>query len=402
MPITYIRQFIAGCANPALLNSFEFPSDVKERVERVLNICTGKTFGSYSESPGIKIIRHDIASYIQQRDGYPSDPNNIYLSNGAAGGIETVLKLLMNNSKKPSGIMIPVPQFPFYSAILTQFGAHQIEYFLDEDNGWPLHIDELERALNESKARCIPRGIVIINPGNPTAHKHNLFLLADEVYQENVHSLDSKFVSFKKILMDLGSPYNQMQIASFHSASKGWHCESGFRGGYFEITNLDKDVKAQVNKLVSLSLCSNTWGQAVMGAIVNPPKEGEPSYELYKRERSMMTNRLQEQATLINELFNSMEGIICNPVKGGMFAFPRVEVPCKAIEYAKSKDMTPDNFYCVELLENTGICVLPGSIFKQRPGTYHFRTNILLSAHQIKDMAEKFRTFHVSFMHRWQ
>ena len=85
-----------------------------------------------------------------------------------------------------------------------------------------------------------------------------------------------------------------------------------------------------------------------------------------------------------------------------MFAFPRVEIPCKAIEYAKSKDMTPDNFYCVELLENTGICVLPGSIFRQRQGTYHFRTNILLSAHQIKDMAEKFRTFHASFMHRWQ
>ncbi|CAF3941015.1 unnamed protein product [Rotaria sp. Silwood1] len=64
--------------------------------------------------------------------------------------------------------MAPVPQFPFYAAILIEYGAHQIEYFLDEDNNWALNINELERALSESKDRCVPRGIVIINPGNPT------------------------------------------------------------------------------------------------------------------------------------------------------------------------------------------------------------------------------------------
>jgi len=91
---------------------------------------------------------------------------------------------------------------------------------------------------------------------------------------------------------------------------------SGCRGGYYEIINLDKDVKIQVNKLVSVSLCSTTWGQAVMGAIINPPKEGEPSYELYKTERSTVFNRLKEKAELVSQLFNSVECVQCNTVTG--------------------------------------------------------------------------------------
>ena len=64
--------------------------------------------------------------------------------------------------------MIPVPQYPLYSATLAEYGAFQIEYYLDEENNWALNIDELERALSSAQDRCVPRGIVIINPGNPT------------------------------------------------------------------------------------------------------------------------------------------------------------------------------------------------------------------------------------------
>ncbi len=72
--------------------------------------------------------------------------------------------------------MIPVPQYPLYSATLSEYGAYPIEYFLDEDNNWALNIDELERSINESKDRCVPRGIVIINPGNPTGKKQKQWL----------------------------------------------------------------------------------------------------------------------------------------------------------------------------------------------------------------------------------
>lgn len=73
--------------------------------------------------------------------------------------------------------MIPVPQYPLYSATLSEYGAHQIAYYLDEENNWALNIDELERALNESQPHCVPRGIVIINPGNPTGMKRIFVIL---------------------------------------------------------------------------------------------------------------------------------------------------------------------------------------------------------------------------------
>ena len=85
-----------------------------------------------------------------------------------------------------------------------------------------------------------------------------------------------------------------------------------------------------------------------------------------------------------------------------MYAFPQIELPSKAIEHAKSKNMAPDAFYCFQLLEQTGICVVPGSGFKQRPGTYHLRTTILPPVDQMKDMVEKFRRFHLEFLQQWK
>ncbi|CAF1292350.1 unnamed protein product [Rotaria sordida] len=314
IPITYIRQFIAGCSYPPFMETPDFPSDIKCKVESLMSVCGGRSLGSYTEASGIFAIRQDVADYIHRRDGYSSNPEDIYLCDGATNGIRTVLKLIMNNDlKKPSGVMTPIPQFPLYSATLSEYGAYEIEYYLDEDNNWALNTEELERALNNERDICVPRCIVVINPGNPTgqvlsreniedvirfAYKHKLFILADEVYQDNVYLSCSKFYSFKKILMDLGSPYNEMEMVSFHSASKGWYGECASRGGYYELINVDKDVRMQLNKLIS-PVCSTSWGQAIMDAIVNPPKEGEPSYKLYEKERSDVLNRLREKASLV-------------------------------------------------------------------------------------------------------
>ncbi|CAF4592854.1 unnamed protein product [Rotaria sp. Silwood2] len=278
VPITYIRQFIAGCSYPPVMKTPDFPLDIKCKVERLLSVCGGGSLGSYTEAPGIFAIRQDVADYIHRRDGHPSNPEDIYLCDGVTNGIRTVLKLMMNNDmKKPSGVvsdnfeMTPVPQFPLYSATLSEYGAYEIEYYLDEDNNWALNTEELERALNKEKDNCIPRCIVVINPGNPTV--------------------------------------------SFHSASKGWYGECGSRGGYYELINVDKDVRMQLNKLIS-PVCSTSWGQAIMDAIVNPPEEGKPSYKLYEQERTDVLNQLREKASLVNDLFNSIDGVHCNTIMG--------------------------------------------------------------------------------------
>lgn len=132
--------------------------------------------------------------------------------------------------------MIPIPQYPLYSAILAEFGLGQISYYLNEENKWSLDVSELERAFNEGKKTSQPRVLVVINPGNPTgqvltrsniediikfAQKNHLFILADEVYQHNIYDENSTFHSFKKVLMEMGEPYSKMELASFMSISKG-------------------------------------------------------------------------------------------------------------------------------------------------------------------------------------
>ena len=104
---------------------------------------------------------------------------------------------------------------------------------------------------------------------------------------------------------------------------------------------------------------------------------------------------------MVTKLFNSIAGIKCNPVQGAMYAFPQIMLPKRAIQHAKDLKMEPDAFYCFELLEKTGICVVPGSGFHQKPGTYHFRTTILPPIEQIKILLSKFEKFHLQFLRDW-
>ncbi|XP_076447698.1 alanine aminotransferase 2-like [Babylonia areolata] len=419
-PITFIRQVLALVTYPeVLMKSPNFPDDAKQRAKRILDACRGYSVGSYSESPGLLAIRQDIAKYIQARDGHPSDPSHIVMSTGASDGIKSVLTLLLTGKggTERAGFMIPVPQYPLYSAATTVYNAYPIPYYLNEDNNWSLEISELERALEEAKPNCIPRAIVIINPGNPTgqvltrenienvikfALKHNLFILADEVYQHNVYAKGSEFFSFKKVMMEMGAPYNMMELASFMSASKGFMGECGYRAGFAEVINLDADVRAMFNKSISAKLCPPVSGQAVMDVIVNPPVEGEPSYQQFIKEKETVLAQLNEKAKLVTSLFNSIEGIQCNEVQGAMYAFPRILLPPKVVEAAKADGKTPDAFYCFALLEETGICTVPGSGFGEKPGTYHFRITILPQVEELKEVLGHFKDFHLNFLAKYK
>jgi len=418
-PITFIRQVVALVSYPVLLDSPDFPDDCKERARVILGGCKGGSAGAYTDSCGIEVIRRHVAAYIEKRDGgIPSDYSNIILSNGASESIRAVMKLLINKSKDGlnNGVMIPKPQYPLYSASIAEYGLEQLNYYLDEDNGWGLDISELERSVNEARKRCNPRAIVIINPGNPTgqvlsrqniedvikfAHREKLFIFADEVYQENVYAKGSQFHSFKKVLMELGEPYSGMEMASFLSSSKGYMGECGLRGGYAEVINLDPKVRAVLEKSISAKLCPTVIGQTVMDVIVNPPVPGEPSYDLFMSQKKAVLESLSQRATMVAETFNSIPKMKCNIVQGAMYAFPQIMLPEKAIEKAKSLGQAPDVFYAFQLLEKTGICVVPGSGFGQRPGTYHFRTTILPQPEKLKMMLEKFREFQTDFIREY-
>ncbi|KAI9517688.1 hypothetical protein NQZ68_000855 [Dissostichus eleginoides] len=208
-----------------------------------------------------------------------------------------------------------------------------------------------------------------------------------QVYQDNVYSADCHFHSFKKVLYEMGPEYfNNVELVSFHSTSKGYTGECGFRGGYMEVLNMDPQVKEQLVKLLSVRLCPPVPGQAAMDVIVNPPREHEPSYAQFIKEKSSVLDVLAQKARLTEQILNSVPGIKCNPVQGAMYAFPRIFMPPRAIQEAKARSMAPDMLYCLKLLEETGICVVPGSGFGQREGTYHFRGVVDESFHQWLDV----------------
>jgi len=352
-----------------------------------------------------------------ERDGgVPSNWENIILCAGASEGIRAVMKLLFNptgSSKKP-GVLIPIPQYPLYSATVAEFNMHQMGYFLDEENNWALDMNEIQKTYDQGIADgAEPRAIVVINPGNPTgnvlskknledvikfAQRNKLFLFADEVYQDNVYADGCKFHSFKKMVNEMGEPYSSMELASFMSCSKGYMGECGIRGGYAELCNIDPAVSAMLNKSISAKLCPTVVGQACMDVVVNPPRKGEPSYASFIAQKEGTLQSLAERAKLVAETFNSIEGFTCQTVQGAMYAFPRLHLPEKAIAKAKEAGQAPDVFYAFQLLENTGICIIPGSGFGQRPGTYHFRTTILPQKDALVSMLDRLKGFHVKFM----
>lgn len=415
-PLTFFRQVLACATKPDLMDSDQtVPEDVKQRVRDLLKACGGNSVGAYSDACGIELIRRHCASYIQQRDGIESDWKNIFLTTGASEVVKAVLSFVNHSGKPglPVGVMIPIPQYPLYSATICELGMHQVSYYLDEDHDWRLELEELERAYAEASAKCDIRVLVVINPANPTgavlsreniceviqfAKKHNLLLIADEVYQHNIWSEGAQFHSFKKCMTDLNI---KSELVSMMSASKGYMGECGLRGGYGEMVNFAPDVQATFYKLLSARLCCSVLGQITMSCVVNPPKVGEPSYELFKNERDKVLHDLKFKAKLVADTFNSIQGISCNKVAGAMYAFPRLELPQKAIEAAAKVGQKPDFFYLKALLEEAGICVVPGSGFGQRPGTFHFRTTILPQPDTFNEMMARFQTFHKSFIERY-
>ncbi|XP_028665485.1 alanine aminotransferase 2 [Erpetoichthys calabaricus] len=418
-PITFLRQVVALSTFPELLESPSFPEDAKKRARRILQDCGGNSLGSYSASQGLEIIRENIATYLEHRDdGIPADPNNICLTTGASDGIMSILKLLVTgDGLSRTGVMIPIPQYPLYSAAISELGAVQVNYYLDEDNCWALDVSELHRALSSARKYCTPKVLCIINPGNPTgqvqsrkciedvihfAYEEKLFILSDEVYQDNIYSPDCQFHSFKKVLFEMGPEYfNNVELASFHSTSKGYMGECGFRGGFMEVVNMDPDVRTQMIKLLSVRLCPPVSGQVAMDVVVNPPQPGEQSFEQFAKEKKTVLRELARKARLTEEILNSVPGIKCNPVQGAMYAFPRIFIPPKAIQEAKALGMAPDMFYCLQLLEETGICVVPGSGFGQKNGTYHFRMTILPPVEKLKLLLTKVKEFHINFLQQY-
>jgi aspartate/methionine/tyrosine aminotransferase len=384
-------------------DAIEYAADVLERLP------TGT--GAYTESNGPRFIREAVARFIDERDdvaatGAPAaDPDAIFLTNGASEAVRHGLDMLVGGPE--DGIMIPIPQYPLYSATIMKVGGTQVDYYPSETDDWAMSRDVLEASLAGARARGITvRAIVVINPGNPTgailpdesirdvidfAEEHGLVIMADEVYQENLYG-GATFTSFAKVLGTRDVP-----LMSFHSTSKGFYGECGKRGGYVEVRNPpaveDTDVRFTdiLMKLASVNLCSNVVGHLMTYLMVNRPRPGDESHELFARERDGILAALETKATMIREAFTEMDGMACYGRTGAMYLFPRI---------GKLPAGTGDFEYCMSLLEETGLCTVNGSGFGQEEGTHHLRIAFLPPTELLEEVLPRWIDFHNAYVIR--
>ncbi|KAG0209373.1 hypothetical protein BGX28_010361 [Mortierella sp. GBA30] len=421
-PITFFRQVASLVEYPDLLKdenaeltSKLYPSDAIARARLLLKHIG--SIGAYSHSQGIPIIRENVARFIAERDGYPADPSKIFLTQGASAGVQLTLQMIVEHPNV--GIMIPIPQYPLYTATLAVLNANPVPYYLDESKGWGLTTEELQRSYDEACEKGIEtRALVIINPGNPTGQclteenmreiiefcrKNRVILLADEVYQTNIYKPNERpFHSFKKVLKSMGPAYDGFEMISYHSISKGMIGECGRRGGYFECEGLCQSILEQIYKISSISLCPNVQGQIMVDLMVNPPKKGDPSYAQYKQEHDGIYHSLIQRAKKLEDIFNTLEGYTCNSADGAMYLFPQIRLPKKAIEAARAAGKEPDHFYCMAMLEATGVCMVAGSGFGQVDGTAHFRSTFLPQPELFDEFCAQITEFHTEFMNKYK
>ena len=427
-PISFYRQVLSLLENPVgigrertLKKLFDdnpagfaglgakdfYPDYILDLCEGILSkLRTG--MGGYTESKGPHFIREAIARYIDRRDGIrfsgrvAADPEHIFLTNGASEAAKYLIDMFI--ADRNDGIMIPIPQYPLYSAAIRKAGGVQVNYYPDEDRGWTLERSMLE----ESLARATRRGgtvkaIVVINPANPTgavlaeesgrdvvafASEHNLALVADEVYQDNVYG--ARFVSFAKLVGEQDVP-----LFSLHSISKGFCGECGHRGGYLEVRNAPKII-GQKNafadvllKLASVSLCANTVGQILTYLMVSEPQEGSAPYRQFVEEREGILRALYCKAAMIRAAFKEMDGVECFGRTGAMYLFPRLN---------RLPPGTTDFDYCMSVLEATGLCTVNGSGFGQREGTSHLRIAFLPPKQQLEEVLPRWVEFHNNYV----
>ena len=325
---------------------FSTPSHIVEATYQAM--LAGKT--GYAPSSGVEEATQAIRDEAGRQD--IQNVQDVFLASGVSEAIEIALASLINPGEN---LLIPSPGYPLYQAVLTKFGAEAVPYYLDESNGWQPDPDEIARRINSRT-----RGIVVINPNNPTgavysrevlsaildlAARHGLVAFSDEIY--------SKLVLDPVSHVSLASLAPELPVITFNGLSKAY-LVPGFRIGWGILSGEGSsvaDYQKAIGKMLRLRLCANHPEQFA----IRPALEADQSHI------SEMIAKLRRRRDLIDSLLNSIPGISCVRPQAAFYAFPRLEISGSDQEFISS------------LIRETGVVVVPGSGFGQQPGTKHFR-----------------------------
>ncbi|XP_063748301.1 alanine aminotransferase 2-like isoform X2 [Eleginops maclovinus] len=407
-PVSFVRQVLAACVYPELLDENNLPLDARQRAHKLLGACTGGSVGSYSATAyGIPYVCKSVAEFIMKRDGgVRSNPEDIIFAPGSTKTLLMVLHLMASGEGEHcTAVLTPMPCPHTLPMLLDMAGLILVPYQLMEDRGGAVDLEELHRALETTRGRCSPRAIYISNPGNPTGHVQDrksiedvirfaategLVLLADEVYQDSVYGQGKEFLSYKRVLFEMGKEYSEtVELISFHSLSSGCMGECGLRGGYMEAVNLDQAVLKYLRGLQASS-SPPVFPQLALEVMVNPPKPEDPSYKTYS-----------QNAHRACEFLNDLPGMKCQPAWGGVFIFPRMHLPHQMVEEAKVLGVKADVLYCQMLLEEEGVRLGAGCENGQEDPNYHIRLCVLAPPDTLEEMLARLQAFHLRLLERF-
>jgi len=348
------------------------PDEIIQDVMRNLVNCQG-----YSDSKGVYYARKAVMQYCQEKNFPDVDIDDIFLGNGVSELIVMSMQALLNNGDE---MLIPAPDYPLWTAAVSLSGGKPVHYLCDEQDDWQPSIEDIE-----SKITPKTRGIVIINPNNPTgavysketllkiidvARKHRLIIFADEIYDKITYD-DAEHIA-------IASLSDEVLVVSFNGLSKSYRV-AGFRSGWMVISGVKdhaRDYIEGMELLASMRLCSNVPGQHAI----------QTSLGGYQSIKDLVApgGRLYEQMDYSWRMLNDLEGVSCVRPKGALYLFAKLDPDIYRI-----KD---DEKFILQLLQQEKILLVQGTAFNW-PTPDHFRLVFLSRREDMDGVMEKMDRF---------
>ena len=337
---------------------FETPPHLVAAVERAMH----DGHNGYGPSPGIASGREAVAEEYTSR-GFPVTPDRTFLTAGTSEGIELALGALVDEN---TDVLVPLPTYPLYTAVIAKLGARALFYRTDPDRGWMPDLDHLRSIVTPAA-----RALVVIDQNNPTgasystatrralldlADRHGLAIVADEVYGD---------LGYDGRMAPIGSLDPDAPIISFSSLSKAY-LAPGWRAGWMGIgrsPRLNDAVKA-IAKLADGRLCSTLPMQYAITAALTGDRSHQVSFRA----------ALKDRAAITTELLNAIPGITSVAPTAAFYAMPKVALP---------KGRT-DEDYVLALLRQTGVLCVHGSGFGMPPEDGYLRIVFLASPEELR------------------
>ena len=331
----------------------------------------------YSDSKGLFAARKSIMQYCQLKNIPNVGINDIYTGNGVSELITMSMQALLNNGDE---ILVPMPDYPLWTASIVLAGGKAVHYLCDEQADWYPDIEDIKKKITPKT-----KGIVVINPNNPTgalysddmlkqlvqvARENGLILFADEIYDRLVFEGEkhTAIASFAPDILTL----------CFNGLSKS-HNIPGFRAGWLCLAGDKSKAKGYIsglNLLSTMRLCSNVPSQSIiqtaLGGIQSCQAHFAPGGRIY------------EQREYIYNALNSIPGISAVKPKGAFYIFPKIDT--------EKFGITDDEQFALDLLKQTHILVTKGTGFNwHKPD--HFRIVFLPEARKLEKAIGKISNF---------